>query len=182
MARWTVVVAALCALALSLPALAQWKWRNHAGQTQYSDLPPPSGIADKDILSRPGAAKHAPTAALAAASGASPSAAASGTVASSGAPAASAATALKPKTAEPELDAKRRQAEQEQAAKAKADEARVAAARAENCNRAKGQMRTLDSGMRIARANAKGEREILDDTARAEEAKRARAVIDTNCS
>lgn len=172
MPRWTVVVLAAC-WALSLPAAAQWKWRDAVGRTQYSDLPPPASVADRDILSRPDATKRRVLAPVAAASGA---AAASSSAAS--APVAP----LTAKAGEPELDAKRRQAEQEQAAKAKADEARIAAARAENCSRAKGQMRTLDSGMRIARSNEKGEREILDDQTRAAEAKRARDAISANCS
>ena len=43
------------------------------------------------------------------------------------------------------------------------------------------QLATLDSGQRIARINAEGEREILDDEARAEEARRAREVIASDC-
>ncbi|MBC7482878.1 MAG: hypothetical protein H7337_13480 [Rhizobacter sp.] len=57
----------------------------------------------------------------------------------------------------------------------------MAAARAENCNRAKAQMRTIDSGVRMARTNEKGEREILTDTARSAEAQRARDVIASDC-
>ena len=41
--------------------------------------------------------------------------------------------------------------------------------RAENCARARSHMSSLDSGMRLSRTNEKGEREILDDKARAEE-------------
>jgi hypothetical protein len=174
--HWRVALLAAACLALALPAAAQWKWRNAAGQTQYSDLPPPASVAEKDILARPSAARRAaPQAGVAV-----PAAPASAVVAAAPSPAASDPGA--PKTAEPELDAKRRQAEQQQAAKIKADEVRLAAARAENCTRAKSQMRTLDSGVRIARTNEKGEREILDDKARAAEVKHAREAISANCS
>ena len=168
MARWNIVLsAALLGLTLALPAAAQWKWRDAHGQTQYSDLPPPPGIADKDILQRPGGAAAARRAAAAAAA----------------APASAASTAplAAARASDPELEAKRKQAEQEAAAKKKAEDDKVVAARAENCTRAKAQMRTLDSGIRIARVNEKGEREIIDDTVRAAETKRSQQVIASEC-
>ncbi|MGZ5241119.1 MAG: DUF4124 domain-containing protein, partial [Caldimonas sp.] len=45
-------VAAVLLLA-ALPAEAQWKWRDKGGRVQYSDLPPPVGTPDQDILARP---------------------------------------------------------------------------------------------------------------------------------
>jgi hypothetical protein len=39
----------------------------------------------------------------------------------------------------------------------------------------------MDSGMRIARVNAKGEREILDDNQRVAEQRRLQSVIDSDC-
>lgn len=167
MSRWTaLVLTALLGLGLSAPAAAQWKWRDNGGRIQYSDLPPPPGVAEGDILQRPNAAQHR-------------------VVASASMPAASAAAAsaplLQPKGAEPELEAKRRKAEQEQAAKDKAEADRLAAARADNCVRARAQLRTLDSGVRIARTNEKGEREVMDDAGRAGETQRARAVVASDC-
>ena len=167
MARWNIVfVAALLGLALALPAAAQWKWRDAHGQTQYSDLPPPPVIPEKDILQRPGGAAAARRAAAAAAAPAS---------------AASAAPLAAVRASDPELEARRKQAEQEAATKKKAEDDKIAAARAENCRRAQAQMRTLDSGIRIARVNEKGEREILDDTMRAAETKRAQSAIASDC-
>jgi hypothetical protein len=56
MTRWSgVALAALIGLAVTLPAAAQWKWRDQRGQTQYSDLPPPPGVPESDILQRPAA-------------------------------------------------------------------------------------------------------------------------------
>lgn len=165
MHRWTALIcAAVLGALLAVPAQAQWKWRDKNGQTQYSDLPPPPGIAETDILQRPNANQRlAPAAAAAASSGAS------------GAP------TLAPKGSDPELEAKRRKAEQDVAAKKKAEDEKVAIAKADNCLRAKAQLRTLDSGERIARTNDKGEREIMDDTARASEAKRTRDIISADC-
>jgi hypothetical protein len=56
-----------------------------------------------------------------------------------------------------------------------------AAQRAENCARAKSHLNALSDGMRIARTNDKGEREVLDDKGRAEEMQRARQVIASDC-
>ena len=65
------MLAALLGMTLALPAAAQWKWRDQRGQTQYSDTPPPPGIAEKDILQRPSAVvRHEAQPASAPASGA----------------------------------------------------------------------------------------------------------------
>ena len=159
-----VLLSAVLGAALALPAAAQWKWRDKGGQIQYSDLPPPAGITDQDILQRPASAQRRATAAAAAAAA---------SVAASAAPAA-------PRV-EPELETKRRKAEEEKLAKSKAEEDKIAAARADNCTRAKGYARQLDDGMRIARTNDKGEREFLDDKQRAAEAQRAREIIASDC-
>lgn len=146
-----------------MPAQAQWKWRGKGGQIQYSDTPPPAGTPDQDILQRPNTPQRR-AAAAAAASTASATPGVSSTA-----------------KVEPELEAKRKKAEQEDVAKKKAEEEKVAAARAENCARAKSYLRTLDDGVRIARTNDMGEREILDDKQRADETKRARETIASEC-
>ena len=160
---------ALLALSLSSPAFAQWKWKDKSGRVQYSDLPPPPAVSDADILQRPsgsvrkGAPAFGPNAAQTAASAAS-------------------ASASGPSNAvEPELEAKRKKGAEEETAKRRAEEEKQKAARAENCQRAKAQLRALDDGMRMARVNEKGEREVLDDKGRAEESKRARDVVGSDC-
>ena len=171
------IVALLVALAASvvaLPSEAQWKWRDKSGHVQYSDLPPPTGIAEQDILARPSAnaRRSAPTTAPAV-----PQTGAASTVAA--APSASAAPR---NPAEAELEAKRKKAEADAAAKAKADQERVALLRADNCSRAKAQLTTLESGIRLAQTNPKtGEREFLDDKQRADEVRRTRDAIGENC-
>jgi hypothetical protein len=172
MARKLVALLSVLAAGLiALPAEAQWKWRDKGGHVQYSDLPPPAGTPEADILARPNASMRR-TAATANAT--APVAAGS---------AASAATsASAPRTADPELEAKRKKAEGEAAAKAKADQDKLAAARADNCSRARGQLITLKSGIRLAQTNAKtGEREFLDDKQRADETRRTEEVIANDC-
>ncbi len=157
-----MALGALLAMSVTTGAWGQWKWRDKNGQVQYSDLPPPSTVTDKQILQRPAASMRAPAP--------SPQAAQAASAAASAA-----------KGVEPELEAKRRKTEEEEAAKRKAEEEKHQAAKAENCSRAKTALRTLEDGMRMARVNAQGEREILDDKARAEESKRMRDVIASDC-
>ena len=159
-----LLVAAL-GLALAMPAMAQWKWRDANGRVTASDLPPPREIPEKDILQRPGSGQRAPAPAAAVA-------------AASAAPAASGPAAP---LADKELEARKRAAEAQQKAKQKAEEQRAAAVRAENCSRARSHLATLETGQRMARINAKGEREVIDDAMRADEMRRAREVITSEC-
>jgi hypothetical protein len=157
-------LATLACLLIASPAEAQWKWRDSRGQIHISDIPPPRDVPEKDVLQRPELAVRRPAPA--------PAPAASAVVA---------ATAPAKAAVDPELEERRKRAEQEQAARADAEKQKAAAVRKDNCQRAREQMATLDSGQRIARIKADGEREILDDDARAREAKRARDVIATEC-
>jgi hypothetical protein len=169
---FAALIALLAASLLCLPAQAQWKWRDKAGHVQYSDLPPPLGTPDQDILIKPTAGSRR--------AGPVPNAPVS--VVSTGNAASSAASgALVPRTADSELETARKKAEADAAAKSKAEEQRIAALKADNCTRAKTQLTTLESGIRLARSNANGEREFLDDKQRAEETKRTKAVITTDC-
>jgi hypothetical protein len=159
--RRALPLAALAALALlATQAQAQWKWRDKDGQVNASDRPPPKDIPDKDILGRPVPEVRRSTAAAVVA-------------AASAAPVKSAL--------DREVEARKRTADQEQAAKTKAEEERVASQRGENCRRARSHITALEGGLRIARTNDKGEREVLDDRARAEEMRQARDVIASDC-
>jgi hypothetical protein len=82
---------------------------------------------------------------------------------------------------DPELEERRRRAEQDKAERAKTEDSKTAALRKENCNRARDQLRTMDSGQRVARIKPDGEREILDDQQRDAEANRARQAIAVDC-
>jgi hypothetical protein len=157
----------VAAFATSTAHATQWKWRDADGRVQYSDRPPPPGVQDKDILTRPPAVVRA----------------ANKAAADAAASAASASGSAKPaaKASDPELEAKKRKADEEKDALKKAEEAKQAKARAQECERARGYQKALDDGIRIGRTNAKGEREILDDAARAQETARNRQAIDNNC-
>jgi flagellar biosynthesis/type III secretory pathway protein FliH len=144
---------------------ANWKYRDTQGRLVVSDLPPPVGTPDKDILERPTQvvvrrAAPPPAAASAAASGPAP--------------------VLAQRT-DPELEARRKKAADEQTAQQRAQQEQDNAQRAENCARAKGHLAALSEGQRIARTNTQGEREVLDDKGRAEEMQRARQVIASDC-
>lgn len=155
----------LCALWLASPAAwAQYKWKDSRGQTHVSDLPPPTDVPDKDVLQRP-ATRQVPAAAAAAAPYVS----------------ASAAAATNRPPADPELQARQRRTEQETQAKARADEARLAEQRAGNCQRARSQLAMLDSGQRMIRIDAQGERVVVDDATRQVEAQQARQVVSSEC-
>lgn len=169
--RYTAAMTALRALALAcicivpLAASAQWQWIDKGGRRVFSDQAPPPEVPEKNILRRPGAAP-APA----------PQAAASE-------PAARTVAANAPRISgkDKALEDKKKQAEAAEAEKKKAQAEAVAKAQAENCGRAKQAKAQYDSGQRIARINAKGEREIMGDDQRAAEVKRLQAVIARDC-
>ncbi len=162
-----------------MAASAQWQWTDKDGRKVYSDRAPPSDVPDKNILKRPGS-KLAPVAdANAAAPADATSAPEAGAVAA--APNASGAAAPKPSGLEKEVEARKKLAQDAEAAKKKTQLEASTKAKIEDCARAKQAKATLDSGTRIGRTNDKGEREIMDDTARAAEAKRVQGIIDVTC-
>lgn len=66
----------------------------------------------------------------------------------------------------------------EEAKKAESD----AAAKKDNCERAKKHLQVLESGERIAMRDDKGERYFLDDTQRQQEQAKAKEAIQANCA
>ena len=165
------VALALAGASFALSALAQWQWIDKDGRKIYSDRSPPAEIQDKDILKRPGG-KTAALSAPVSDAGSAPGVAAPSAVKAS-APKISGKDAL--------LEAKKKQAEDEEAVKKKAEDEKVTTAKTENCSQAKRYLTTLDSGVRIADTNAKGEREVMNDSKRADEKKRAQGLADSNC-
>ncbi|MDM0086346.1 MULTISPECIES: DUF4124 domain-containing protein [unclassified Variovorax] len=166
--QW-LVLGCLCAMPLA--ASAQWQWIDKDGRKVFSDQAPPPEIPDKNIVRRPGApvARHA----------ASPAAEAPD-AAPSPIPALT-ASSPKPSGVDKDLAEKARKAEDAEKAKQAAEAQKLAKARADNCGRARQGKATMDSGIRVARVNAQGEREIMDDKARAAEQQRLQSVIDSDC-
>ena len=160
----------LFGLACALPAVcsAQWQWIDKDGRKVFSDRSPPADVPANKILRQPGV---------------------TGTPVVADAPAAPAeaakaqASASAPKITgkDKQLEDKKKQADAAEAEKKKAEEEQLAKARADNCARAKRAKAGFDSGIRMARTNDKGEREIMDDAARAAEAKRLDGVIANDC-
>lgn len=165
-----------CAWALA--ASAQWQWLDKDGRKVFSDRAPPLDIPEKNILKQPGGR---PAARAAAAEPAAVPGAADQPAAVAAAPAKAPASAPKLSGVDKDLEQKKKQAEEAEAAKQKAEDQKIAKGRAENCTRAKSAKGTLDSGIRVSRANAKGEMEILDEATRASETKRLQDIINADC-
>lgn len=170
--RLTALATLLGLALLCTAAQAQWTWRDKTGRVTASDLPPPRDVPEKDIISRP-PARPVPTQST------SPT---QPRQASPGSPASSPVSATPaPAPVDRELESKKKAAEAEKSAQAKAEETRQNQLRADNCRRARAQVLALENGQRMARVNEKGEREVLDDKGRAEETRRARDVITSDC-
>ncbi|MCV0437418.1 MAG: DUF4124 domain-containing protein [Hydrogenophaga sp.] len=157
-----------------MAAMAQWQWIDSTGRKVFSDTAPPASVPDKNIIKSPGA----PRTPVAAAPTAAPEgdAAPPAAIAAAPAPAAPQLPAV-----DKELEAKKKQAEQAEEARRKAEEQRIAKARADNCARARKAKGTMDSGVRLATTNAKGEREVMDDKTRAAETRRMEEIIRSDC-
>ena len=160
-----------CVVALPLSASAQWQWMDRDGKKVFSDQPPPIDVPEKNIVRRPGSpSARAPVTPAPVDPGTATPATASGP-----------ASAAKPSGVDKELEEKTRKAEEAEKAKQAAEAQKVAKAKADNCNRARQGKATFDSGMRVARLNAQGEREVMDDKARATEQQRLQSIIDSDC-
>ena len=154
----------------SAVASAQWQWVDKDGRKVFSDRAPPPEILEKDIIKRP--AGRIP-------SGPTTSAAVEAPEAAAGTP--PAANTPKLPTVDKELEAKKKQAADAEAAKRNAETERITKLKIENCARAKQAKATLDSGARMGRVNAAGEREVMDEAARAAEAKRIQTIMASEC-
>jgi len=165
---------AVAGVSFALPAMAQWQWIDKDGRKVYSDRSPPADIQEKNILKRPGGARMAAVPVVNENTE---------TEAEAKAKAKTSTNANAPKLSgkDPQLEARKKQADEEEVAKRKAEEDRVAAAKAENCERAKKGLANLQSGGRLSITNAKGEREVMDDAAKAVESKRLQGIADSAC-
>ena len=162
-------LAAMLAL-VCVSALAQWQWLDRDGRKVFSDRAPPPEVPEKSILKRPGKPLQ-PQEPTTQTEEAAPSA-----------PAQASAVPIPKKSAlDIKLEEKKKQAEQAEAAKKKAEDDRIAQAKVENCERARKAKAALDSGIRMSTVNAKGEREIMDDAARAAESKRIQGIVVSDC-
>jgi Domain of unknown function (DUF4124) len=165
----TALPFAACLLAFAVAgahAQTLWKWRDASGQMHISDTAPPPGTPARNIISGPPGGVAVPSSLATAPSASAPANPA----------AASAPSALEKKKAA----ADQAKAEKEKADRAAAD-AQNAAIRKDNCARAQAALTTLQSGQRIATIDSKGERQIMDDSARNAEIKRTQDIVSSNC-
>jgi len=147
------IIFGLGVLFASAAAAQQYKWVDQNGKTQYGDVPPPGVQAQRLKPPPPGTAP---------------------------APAPAAKKGDKPLS--PEAAYRKRQ-EDAQKESEKTEKAELeAAARRENCARAQEQLRQLETGQRIARTDAKGERYFLDDAQVAQEMTRTRQIVQQSCN
>jgi hypothetical protein len=159
----------------------QYQWRDAGGRMVFSDQPPPASVPPARILKAPArvAAAAAPPAGGAGAAGAAGASPASPPPAAS--PATAPSTGGASSAADQELAFRKRmeeRAEQEKKA-AEAAERQLKLARA--CADAQGDIRALESGQRISRINAAGEREFLSDAERAQRLSSARKSVSERC-
>jgi len=163
---WTKRIAAtLIMMSFALVASAQYVWLDEKGSKQYSDMPPPASIPQKNILKQPGRGYV---------SSPPPSESTDNS-------AKDAATDDKAKapmtTAEKNADFQKRKAKQAEDEAKAAAEAKHAAAKAKACENARNYSQSLSSGQRIATTDKSGERSFLTDEQRAKELREAREVL-----
>jgi len=149
-------------LVVAAGASAQlYRWVDKDGKVRYSDTPPP-GVKATTLRPPPGSSAPAPA----------PDGVAAAKDAKKG--------PLTP--AEQEADFRKRQM-QAQKAREKEDQAsRDALAKQDNCARARESLASLESGQRITRAGADGERYYIDDAQRAAEMEKARQSVNSWCN
>lgn len=194
----------LCGLAAASLVVASagawastWQWRDAQGRMVYSDRPPSTDVRPSQILRSPAAVKGG-TAAQSSMSSSSPSgepfdaaqgeasptasSAATRATSEEGLPKASPAPApASPTWVERERAFRKRQAEREEnAAKEREENERTASAK-RACEGAQREIRLLESGMRVASLNARGEPEVLDDAQRERRLKSVRADFGRLC-
>jgi len=158
------------ALVAAPDASAQYQWRDADGRMVYSDLPPPASVAPAAVLKAPTRVTPVETTSGSAAS-----------TSTAPGPAVSTASAAPQSAADREMEFRKRRLERAEAEK-KAAEAEARSQRAQQaCTETRGEIRTLESGVRISRMNERGEREYLDDAQRASRLDAARKSMQEAC-
>ena len=168
--RAVALILTLVAAVYASGAAAQWAWKEENGRVVYSDRPPPPNVKIQ-ILRQPAGPAPAPS------SESQP--AASGDAAKAGA---DKGASNAPKTfAERDMEFRKRQQERADNERKAQEEQNKSAAKAADCERSRGYLKSLEDGVRIAKTDAAGNREYLDDAQRAAETERARKLVDASC-
>jgi len=156
-----VLVLALMLAAAAGASAQLYRWVDKDGKVRYSDTPP-TGV--KATTLRPPSGSTAPAPAP-------------------GSDAAAKDAKKGPLTpAEQEADYRKRQMEAQKARDKDAQASRDALAKQDNCARARESLASLESGQRITRTAADGERYYIDDAQRAAEVDKARQSVGSWCN
>jgi hypothetical protein len=149
-------------LAFAAGASAQlYRWVDKDGRVRYSDTPPP-GVKATNLSPSPGYSAPPPPAA---------------------GDAAAKDTGKGPLTpAQQEAEYRKRQVEAQKSREKQEQASRDLQAKQDNCARAQESLAGLESGQRIARTNATGERYYIDDDQRAAETEKARQSVNSWCN
>jgi hypothetical protein len=141
-----------------------YRWVDKDGKVRYGDTPPPGAKTSSIKSPQSGDAAPAPAAKDA-----------------KDAKDAKGAKKGPLTAAEKEQDFRKRQADASKAAEKAEVERRAKAERNEGCERTKEYLGTLESGQRIARTNAGGERYYMDESQVAQEVAKARQSMQQAC-
>ena len=151
----TVLISLVLMMFATAAAAQLYKWVDKDGKVRYGDTPPP-GVKATPLKGPSGAA-------------AAPSTATKG-------------EKDKGEKLSPEAAFRKRQEEAAKDQEKQAKSQQEAAAKQENCARAQEALRSLESGQRLARIDAKGERYYLEDADVARETAKARQAMQQACS
>jgi hypothetical protein len=167
---------------------AQYQWRDDRGRMVYSDLPPPASVAPNRIIRAPQSPPVPPLETQAGQdkagaaqdqAGAAPAGVAS--VAAARAAAAPGSGDAQLSNADREMAWRKRMADRAEEEKKAAEASRRKTELARACSDAQGDIRSLESGQRISRINAAGEREFLSDSERMQRLAAARKSVGERC-
>lgn len=148
----------------SASAWSQWLWQDAQGRKVFSDQAPPASIPDSQILKRPSGVSALPVTDKPAADIPPPKPAAAKS------------------DKETDLDRKTKELKAKEEAEQQAQKQKQAEQIAASCERTQRALRTFQSGSRMTTTNDKGEREIMDDQARAAEIQRMETFLQANCN
>jgi len=156
-----VLVVGLMLVAAAGASAQLYRWVDKDGKVRYSDTPP-TGAKATTLRPPPGSYAPAPA---------------------PGGDAAAKDAKKGPLTpAEQEADFRKRQMEAQKARDKDAQASRDALAKQDNCARARESLASLESGQRITRTTADGERYYIDDAQRAAEVDKARQSVSSWCN
>jgi hypothetical protein len=196
------LIVLIFACAASPLAQAQWQYRDATGSIVFSDQPPPPSVKISDIMKGPGIDNTKPAEPVTPAkptvkppgstgkgsSGSRPDYDPAATAAAKAKADAAVAAAAKPgeDPAKAAMDKKqteeqRKKEQADAAAKRDADEA-AAKQKAASCEANKANLRSYESGGRIATTNEKGEKVVMEDAERTRKAAAARDAIAKVCN